>query len=357
MNMKKIGAVVLVGAMIAGCGKDAAQDETVLSVNGKNLTRAAVEADVAAILKAQGDKLPEAQRDYYKQMAQDQVAQSFILENVLVAKAKADGFVVTDADRKAREDEFLKAVAQMPDAPKSLDEYFAKFPLGAERAKAEFENGILIDKMIKDAQSKAPAEDYTAKAKEIIDGIVAENAKAAEALKKINELKATLDKTPANKLAETFAKLAAENSACPSGKEGGDLGEFTRGQMDPEFEKVAFELPVGKLSAPVKTQYGYHLILVTKKTPAVEAKGDKPAEPEKVQASHILIKQTEPRPVPKAEEVISFLKKQDERKLVSEFIMENIKKAEIKAFNDEFKKFVPPAEEKEEVPVETGTEK
>ena len=351
MNMKKMGAVVLVGALIAGCGKEATNSETVLSVNGKELTRAAIEADVEAILKAQGEKVTDEQKAYYKQMAQDQLAQGFILENVLVAKAKAEGFVVTDADRQARADEFLKAVAQMPDAPKSLDEYFAKFPLGAERAKAEFENGILIDKMLKDAQSKAEPQDYAAKAKEIIDGITKESA---EATTKIAAIKAELDKTPADKLAETFAKLAKENSACPSGQKGGDLGEFTHGQMVPEFDKAAFALPIGKVSDVVKTQFGYHLIMVTKKIPAVEAKGDKPAEPEKVQASHILIKTRE---VPTADDVIAFLKKQYERKFVSDFVMENIKNAKIEAFDDEFKKFIPQSEENAEVPVETTTEK
>ena len=112
----------------------------------------------------------------------------------------------------------------------------------------------------------------------------------AVALKKIKDLKAQLDKVPAAELAKKFAELAKANSACPSSAKGGDLGEFTHGQMVKEFDEVAFKLPVGKVSDPVKTQFGYHLILTTKKIPAVEAKGDQPAEPEKVQASHILIK-------------------------------------------------------------------
>ena len=60
-----------------------------------------------------------------------------------------------------------------------------------------------------------------------------------------------------------FAKLAREHSDCPSGAEGGDLGSFGHGAMVAEFDKVAFDLGVGDVSVPVKTQFGFHLIYRT----------------------------------------------------------------------------------------------
>ena len=60
-----------------------------------------------------------------------------------------------------------------------------------------------------------------------------------------------------------FAKIAEENSTCPSGKKGGDLGTFGPGQMVPEFDQVVFSAPVGEVQGPVKTQFGYHLLEVT----------------------------------------------------------------------------------------------
>ena len=60
-----------------------------------------------------------------------------------------------------------------------------------------------------------------------------------------------------------FAEAAREVSLCPSGKQGGDLGYFGRGQMVPEFDTAAFSLPVGVVSEPIKTQFGWHLLVVT----------------------------------------------------------------------------------------------
>lgn len=64
---------------------------------------------------------------------------------------------------------------------------------------------------------------------------------------------------------KAFEDAAAEYSTCPSKEKGGDLGYFGKGQMVPEFERAAFEGEPGKVIGPVKTQFGYHLILVEDK--------------------------------------------------------------------------------------------
>jgi peptidyl-prolyl cis-trans isomerase C len=63
-----------------------------------------------------------------------------------------------------------------------------------------------------------------------------------------------------------FGEMARQHSSCPSSRDGGNLGEFGKGQMVPEFEAVVFSADVGKAQGPVKTQFGYHLIEVTSRT-------------------------------------------------------------------------------------------
>lgn len=72
------------------------------------------------------------------------------------------------------------------------------------------------------------------------------------------------EKLKAEILAGTdFATAAMEHSSCPSGQQGGDLGEFGPGQMVPEFDAVVFSAELNQVQGPVKTQFGYHLLEVT----------------------------------------------------------------------------------------------
>ena len=110
------------------------------------------------------------------------------------------------------------------------------------------------------------------------------DAEKAAALAKANEIAAQLKADPAK-----FTELAAANSTCPSKEQGGVLGAFSKGQMVPEFENAAFALEVGKISDPVETQFGYHII---RRDASVAG------DPASIRAAHILI-----APTPKATEV------------------------------------------------------
>jgi peptidyl-prolyl cis-trans isomerase C len=71
-----------------------------------------------------------------------------------------------------------------------------------------------------------------------------------------------------NQIAEgaDFGEIAKQNSKCPSGARGGELGEFGQGMMVPEFDKVVFSEALNTVHGPVKTQFGYHLLEITSRT-------------------------------------------------------------------------------------------
>ena len=309
-------------------------NEAVITVNGKKLTRGEVEADVARILESRQQQIPAGQVPMAKRYFSNQIAQEFVINTVLAAKAAEHGLTCSDEDLQKRFEELTEKVKGRPDVPKTLDEMLEKHPLGRERALESFKANVLIGRLIK-AEAK-DTEDYTAKAKEIIDDIVRKNESLkdseATALARIKELKAELDKVPADQKAEKFAELAKANSACPSSAKGGDLGEFGHGQMVPEFDKAAFELEIGQISEPVKTQFGYHLVMTTGKT------GDK------VRASHILIKAEKPQKVPQLEQVVERLRKSGESMAAQKFVLEMLRQAEISAADD-FKQILPPPAE------------
>jgi len=78
---------------------------------------------------------------------------------------------------------------------------------------------------------------------------------------KLTEMKEAIGDDP-----EKFAEMAKEMSNCPSAKSGGSLGEFSAGQMVKNFDAVCFSEEVGVVQGPVSTQFGEHLILITKRT-------------------------------------------------------------------------------------------
>jgi len=297
--------------------------EVLLSVDGRQLTRGELDADVAALLAARGGQIPPAQVEQAKRYFGEQLAQQFIMKTLLLGEAAKKGLALTDEIRAKREAEFIKSVAGRPGAPKSFAEMAEKHPLGKERAIREINESLLIQQLLEQevaSKIKVDAKKVDDTLKDLTEKSAAAAKGAAGAEAKIKDFAKQLAGLKGDALAKKFAELAKANSDCPSKEKGGDLGEFTHGQMVKEFDEVAFKSEPFTVSAPVKTQFGWHLIMVTKKVPAVAAKDDRPASPEKVQASHILVRVQDPQKVPARAEVEKGLKRQQEQQAMRTYI-------------------------------------
>ncbi len=303
-------------------------NEVVASVNGVKYLRKDMDTVVTALLKAQN--VPEAQQEEARKYFEQRAAYSFIMKTLILGEAKKQAITVTEEDRKTQLDKMTEALKAQN---KTVEQYFKESPLGEKNARSEFEDGLVIDKLLQ---------------KNVLDGIKIEETEIKKTIADIEKQNAeTVEKNKAlaagnagkkakieglkKQLSEgaDFAELAKANSDCPSKEKGGDLGTFTRGQMVKPFEDAAFAQEVGKIGEIVETTFGYHLIKVTAKSPAQEAKGDSPAKPESVTASHILIKTEQPQqvqPVPTNEQITTHLKQQKSRDAVQKYL-EGLKSA------------------------------
>ena len=296
MRSKLIAGVALAALTCAGQAPKAPANagdpkEVIATVGKARLTRGAVDADVAKFIEARKAQIPPAQLETAKQYLAQQFKQQFITKTLLLEEAAKKGVAITDADVLERANEIVKANEGRPGAPTSFDELLAKHPLGVERARAEFRDSVLINKFVEqEIVSKVTVDQAEVKKQyDLVVSNIAQRAKAAKpeqvrashilvktgkdkaddvAKKEIDAIYAQMKDLKGEALAKKFAALAKEKSDCPSKAKGGDLGAFGHGQMVPEFDKAAFAQEIGKLYAPVKTAFGWHLVLVTEKIPA-----------------------------------------------------------------------------------------
>jgi peptidyl-prolyl cis-trans isomerase C len=195
--------------------------------------------------------------------------------------AKVNGQDITEAEIKFAEGEIGQELAGIPDENRRrvLVEYLVEAHLMADAAeKAELAKGDEFEQRLKYYRLRALRDAYFEK--QVRDSVPEAEAKALydEKIKSMpaqEEVRAShiLVKTQdeAKKVAEElkgggeFAELAKKYSQDRGGAAGGDLGYFSRGQMVKEFEDAAFAMEKGKLSDPIETQFGWHILKVEDK--------------------------------------------------------------------------------------------
>ena len=155
-------------------------------------------------------------------------------------------------------EELINQKLMLLDATRNLYEREPEFKEQLSRVKDE----LLVNYAVSKAVSSVRVTDDDAKAyfDEHPEQFAGEETVSASHILVDSEEKAAelIAKIKAGEI--TFEDAAAEHSSCPSGRQGGNLGEFGHGQMVPEFDEACFSMEIGAISEPVKTQFGYHII-------------------------------------------------------------------------------------------------
>lgn len=154
----------------------------------------------------------------------------------------------------------------LADAAKNLYEYDPKFKAEFQKLKEEMLANFAIAKAVENVKvTDDEAKEFFEQNK---DSLVSGETVNASHILVDSEEKATAILESINKGEISFEDAARQNSSCPSSEQGGNLGEFTRGQMVPEFDEACFSMEIGEIRGPVKTQFGYHLIKLNSKNEA-----------------------------------------------------------------------------------------
>lgn len=169
-------------------------------------------------------------------------AESLIISELLRQRAKALGLVVANDDENTSDNDFLEALfaheVSIPEATlRECEHYF-------QQNKNRFTSSPILE--VQHILLAADPSD---------DG--------GRILAKLDAEKAIIDLTAG----ANFAELALKLSACPSKSIGGDLGQISRGQTVPEFERQLLLGTVGLMSKPIETRYGFHVVKINRITP------------------------------------------------------------------------------------------
>ena len=259
----------------------AALPEVVAQINGVPVKK----EEIVKVFMAQfpdGKIPPMVTVDMVRQMA-PQMVKAIVVSKLMEKDMAKEGFKPSEEGarkylleqiKKAPKPQLEMITKQLAVQGKTIDQHIneiAKNPAAQEGiAKMQFEEEKFLKNIkVTDEEAKkfydsnpamfrAPGDPEDSVRASHILVKVDEKADAAAkkaALEKINNIKARITKDPA-----AFDAIAKAESDCPSGRSNGSLGAFTKGQMVPEFETVAFKLEPGKISEIVTTQFGYHII-------------------------------------------------------------------------------------------------
>jgi len=236
-------ASLLMGTTLAACSSGGA----VATVNGQPITRSEFDSRL--------ESSPMGRT----------VLQQLVQETLIDQYAKSNGISVSDADIDARENQIK---ANFPSG--SWDEMLKARGLTEADVRSALRDQIVLDKALEKDVTIKPSQiqDYFNKNHATFDKPEQVTARhiLVPNIAEANMVEAQL------KSGQSFAVLAKKYSTDPGSKDkGGELGSFRQGQMVPAFDKYAFSAPIGQISPPIKSPFGYHIIQVESRTPGQKA--------------------------------------------------------------------------------------
>ena len=250
-------------------------------VNGVTITRLELDRAVKVMLAQNQIEQPLAP----EQMEQAQDAALEQLTSAELLYQEASKLIPNDLDKQVAEKvalnrakfsseaDFEKALQGVDMTLKDIQDFTRKDIIISNFIETQYAAKVTVSdaeaqKFYADNLDKYFKKPESARASHILIGV--DQSATPEDRKKAKEkAEALLKKVRAG---GDFAALAKSDSTCPSASQGGDLGNFSRGQMVPPFEKAAFALKKGEVSDVVETQFGYHIIKLTDKQEAVTEK-------------------------------------------------------------------------------------
>jgi peptidyl-prolyl cis-trans isomerase C len=256
-------------------------DYVVAMVNGTPLSWADMEKRAMGYLKDDVEVnhlvIPTNRMAEAKEHFRRRSIKAFVFKTVMMEEAAKQKIQLAEMDRQ----EGLRALSvSLKSRNWTTNDFFMKGPMGEAMMRREFEDGLVIDKLLK----QKVRDTLKVSDKEIAESVALLKATNQATRVKLEGIrKQLLD-------GADFADTARTVSQCPSAKNGGDLGEFTHGKMLKDFEHAAFTQEIGVIGPVIETRFGYHVLKVTARTPATEATATSPAVPATVRVSHILLK-------------------------------------------------------------------
>ena len=324
MKGKKLLATIAVSAILfSGCGLKSVQ--TIIKVNNTKISQAQFdqifdrEANSGAMAQL-GIDLKNGKNDFMYNLVKSRVVNELVIKALLDEEMDKRNIKVSNADME----EAIKTIVDKVGSKEQLDKMLKESGVSANDFKKDLKEQVRMKKLaetlgnadVSDSEVRAFYNKYIDKFKypeqvrashiliavnpqemtEVVKS-APENAKLSESeiQAKVNqeiaakEAKAKELYTKAKNDPASFAKLAKENSEDPtSAEKGGELGFFAKNEMVPEFANAAFSAKPNTVVGPVKSQYGYHIILVKDR----RAAGQEPFEKVKNSIKDFLVPKT-----------------------------------------------------------------